>query len=84
MNPHAGREDTGKNLKRRQWQSSCSRVQRPGRLRVPVLTLAERGFKPVLFENANIYGMIIVMVPPHKEKMDWFVKYYENMLANQR
>ena len=23
----------------------------------------------------------VAKVPPHKEKMDWFVKYYENMLA---
>ena len=52
MNPYAGREEARKELKKTEMAGSCSSGCRPGRA-ARLATLAERGFKPVLFENAG-------------------------------
>ncbi|MDO4312664.1 MAG: NAD(P)/FAD-dependent oxidoreductase [Eubacteriales bacterium] len=83
VNPYAGRE------------LSCKPLPKDGEGRMVVvvgagpagceaaLTLAERGFRTILFEKSGrIGGMVnIAKLPPHKDKMGWSVTYYENMLA---
>ena len=83
VNPYAGREEARKELKKDGNGRVVAVVGAGPAGCEAALTLAERGFKPVLFEKrGKIGGMInVAKVPPHKEKMDWFVKYYENMLA---
>lgn len=44
--------------------------------------LAERGFKPVLFEKKPYIGGLVDLasVPPHKSKLHWLIDYYERQL----
>lgn len=44
--------------------------------------LAERGFKPILFErNSYLGGLVdLASVPPHKSKLRWLIDYYERQL----
>ena len=46
------------------------------------VVLAERGFKPVLFEkNPYIGGLVdLASVPPHKSKLRWLIDYYQRQL----
>ncbi len=46
------------------------------------VVLAERGFKPVLFEKKPYLGGLvdIAAVPPYKSKFRWLIDYYERQL----
>lgn len=44
--------------------------------------LAERGFKPVVFEKSNYIGGLVNFAaePPHKSKLRWLLDYYERQI----
>ena len=46
------------------------------------VVLAERGFKPVIFERKNYLGGLVDLatVPPHKSKLRWIIDYYERQI----
>lgn len=45
--------------------------------------LAERGFRPVIFEKGEAIGgqLRFAMVPPHKDRIGWLTEYYAKELA---
>lgn len=53
----------------------------PGGLEAAV-TLKQRGFDPVLFDEKDDIGgnMNLAKLPPHKGKMQWEIEYYRNMI----
>ena len=46
------------------------------------VVLAERDFKPVIFERKNYLGGLVDLatVPPHKSKLRWIIDYYERQI----
>ena len=53
----------------------------PAGLEVSV-TLAKRGFKPVIYEKAPVIGGMVVLgsVPPGKSKLHWMLEYYKKQI----
>ncbi|MBQ3011311.1 MAG: FAD-dependent oxidoreductase [Oscillospiraceae bacterium] len=45
------------------------------------VTLAQRGFKPIVLDKNNRIGgnVNLAMLPPDKYKFEWMIEYYENM-----
>lgn len=46
------------------------------------VVLAERGFKPVIFERNQYLGGLVDLAakPPHKDKLAWIVDYYQRQI----
>ncbi len=46
------------------------------------VTLAKRGFKPVLIEKGSRVGgqLLLAKQPPLKNKIEWFIEYYEEQI----
>ncbi len=46
------------------------------------VTLAERGFTPIIFERKPYIGGLVELakVPPHKSKFAWMIEYYEKQI----
>ena len=47
------------------------------------VTLAERGFKPVIFERADEIGGMCALasLPPYKSRIRWMLEYYKKQIA---
>lgn len=46
------------------------------------VTLAQRGFRPVVFEKEKEIGGLVALAarPPHKEKINWLLDYYRRQI----
>lgn len=46
------------------------------------VTLAERNFKPIVFESEGTIGGMLRLAknPPHKERIGWMIDYYEDAI----